>query len=389
MLDLDDLKPKAAKPEKVHKAKPAIARSVAKLNKKLKPKVFRENKEPVAEKLEESQPDFDKVDLGDNTRVRVHRPIRSTRKVTLASAEEFFSGVEIPEKGTDHYRRGMALEDMEPTTKAQRDKNREKVSLAVRKEAEERKRRKLEAAALIKAEREAAELAEQEEKEAEERALLKRKALKLVKPPTPILAKDIGEDSRSSRKKAARLEEESDLPADIVESTMPVVAIERDAYAAAKSVFGDKADSIVEMLDVGNNDGALSVTIKTLLHTLINILPKVESYVLRTDGQKGVYQLSQLVSQMRDVCADIQAYRDKTNLGSTLVERYVRPSFLDIGVQIMQAWILLDGAARDRMTPEAYQEYVNQTMLPVRKQLAAFISKKFDDTSTALMQSLN
>ena len=224
---------------------------------------------------------------------------------------------------------------------------------------------------------------------------------KVVEPSEQVAPKKIGrprknqdelsEDSRSSLKRVKNAD--NNLPDDddeiLVTTDYPLKKIDEVSLEKIKSVFGEKSDAILELLDVGNSDGALSLTIKTLMHTLITILPKVEGYVNRTDGQKGVYQLTQLISQIRDTCADIQAYRDKTNLGLQMVERYLRPGFLDIAAQIMQAWMQLETAAGKNMSKEDLADFKSSYAVPIRLNLSDYLTKKYEELSTSLVQSLN
>lgn len=157
---------------------------------------------------------------------------------------------------------------------------------------------------------------------------------------------------------------------------------------ALRSIFKDKAGEILQMLDDGNQDGALTITMKTLMHTLLEVLPKIENAVHASGGTKGVYQLTQAISQVRELCADIQAFRDKANLGQQMVDRFVRPSFIDIGTQIMQAWVELEAQVQTTMTPKEFEDFKENYTLATRRSLALYITRKFEEVSKALIQSL-
>jgi hypothetical protein len=118
-------------------------------------------------------------------------------------------------------------------------------------------------------------------------------------------------------------------------------------------------------------------------------MPAVEGHVRRSGGQKGVYQLTQLSSQLRETCADIQAYRDRSNLGNKVVERYLRPAFLDIAVQITRTWIELEAGAASKMSKEDMAKYQEDYLTPMKRGIADYLMKQYEDVSSSLVQSLN
>lgn len=199
-----------------------------------------------------------------------------------------------------------------------------------------------------------------------------------------------GENSKSSAKKTRRLQEaEEDEEDSLLTEDYPLKGIDKTALKSIESMFGQRSDSIIELLDVGNSDGALSLIMKTLLSTLVDTMPAVEGHVRRSGGQKGVYQLTQLSSQLRETCADIQAYRDRSNLGNKVVERYLRPAFLDIAVQITRTWIELEAGAASKMSKEDMAKYQEDYLVPMKRGIADYLMKQYEDVSSSLVQSLN
>ena len=197
-----------------------------------------------------------------------------------------------------------------------------------------------------------------------------------------------GENSKSSAKKTRRLQE-AEGEDDLLTEEYPLKGIDKTALKSIESMFGQRSDSIIELLDVGNSDGALSLIMKTLLSTLVDTMPAVEGHVRRSGGQKGVYQLTQLSSQLRETCADIQAYRDRSNLGNKVVERYLRPAFLDIAVQITRTWIELETGAASKMSKEDMAKYQEDYLIPMKRGIADYLMKQYEDVSSSLVQSLN
>lgn len=198
-----------------------------------------------------------------------------------------------------------------------------------------------------------------------------------------------GENSKSSAKKTRRLQENEVDEDTLLTDDYPLKGIDKSALKSIESMFGQRSDSIIELLEVGNSDGALSLIMKTLLSTLVDTMPAVEGHVRRSGGQKGVYQLTQLSSQLRETCADIQAYRDRSNLGNKVVERYLRPAFLDIAVQITRTWIELEAGAASKMSKEDLAKYQEDYLIPMKRGIADYLMKQYEDVSSSLVQSLN
>lgn len=245
---------------------------------------------------------------------------------------------------------------------------------------------------IVKSE-EAAQRAEIKEEIEEDLGIKKKKSSSLavldVSGESTILDDYPGENSKSSAKKTRRLQEAEEDEDSLLTEEYPLKGIDKTALKSIESMFGQRSDSIIELLDVGNSDGALSLIMKTLLSTLVDTMPAVEGHVRRSGGQKGVYQLTQLSSQLRETCADIQAYRDRSNLGNKVVERYLRPAFLDIAVQITRTWIELEAGAASKMSKEDMEKYQEDYLIPMKRGIADYLMKQYEDVSSSLVQSLN
>lgn len=204
-----------------------------------------------------------------------------------------------------------------------------------------------------------------------------------------ILENYPGENSRSAIKKLRRADNEDDSPFSLALPAPTAIGLDESTYKALQSMFGERSSSIIELLDTDNSDGALSLIMKTLLKTLVDVLPVIENHVRKSGGTKGVYQFTQVTSQLRETCAEIQAYRDRANLGTKVVDRYVRPSFLDIAVQVTSTWVELESQARSKMTPEDFAVYCSDTLLPMKRGIAEYLRKQYEDISASVVQALN
>jgi hypothetical protein len=148
-----------------------------------------------------------------------------------------------------------------------------------------------------------------------------------------------------------------------------------------RSIIGDSAEEIQQLLEVGKNDSATTLIQKRLLQSLIDVLPYAEHNVRATKGQRGVYQLNSLMTSLREVLIDLQATKDKGALGDTLVERIVRPTFLDIGMSLVQESERTNNDIKGLVSPEVYKE-VRRTHKESLDRMAEVIKRKYDDAKT-------
>lgn len=159
--------------------------------------------------------------------------------------------------------------------------------------------------------------------------------------------------------------------------------------AALKSHFGQRSDLIIQMLEDSDSDGALTLLQKSLLQSVIGVLPHLEATVIKSKGRFGAHQFNLTVSQLREFLADIQAMRDRGQVGVRVVQQTVQPAFIDIASQLSIAWIELENRAAQKMDVADFQEYRKDVLLPIKTNLATFMRDKFAEVSQAVSQSLS
>lgn len=98
-----------------------------------------------------------------------------------------------------------------------------------------------------------------------------------------------------------------------------------------QSILGDSTEKILQMMEAGASDSAFTLIQKRLIQSVVDILPEVENNIRLTKGSRSVYQFNSLVTTLRELMADAQAIKDKGMVGDAMVERVVRPAFMDIG----------------------------------------------------------
>lgn len=199
------------------------------------------------------------------------------------------------------------------------------------------------------------------------------------------------EDIPVRKSKSRELAEVPTKPQKFLKSAQDKAEDSSDPEATKKilrSRFGKRADAIIEMLDVGETDGAITTVQRTLLQTLVDVLPITEHAVRASSGRYGVYQFNQTISQIRELLNDIQASRDKGLLGQSIVDRCVRPAFLDVAAQIVLAFTTLNADASSRMSPEDAREYRKQVEA-MKRQLADYLMNQYRSVSESVVASLS
>ncbi len=122
-----------------------------------------------------------------------------------------------------------------------------------------------------------------------------------------------------------------------------------------RSIIGDSAEAIQQLLESDSNESAIALMQKRVLQALVDTLPYAEHAIRKTKGVRGVYQFNSLITSIREVMIDMQSTRDKGAIGASMVERILRPAFLDIGMTIVQEEARLDTEIRDLLGSEGYR----------------------------------
>ena len=154
-----------------------------------------------------------------------------------------------------------------------------------------------------------------------------------------------------------------------------------------RSIIGDSAETIQQLLEVGKNESATTLIQKRLLQSLVDVLPYAEHGVRASKGAKGIYGLNALITSLREVMIDVQSTRDKGALGDALVERIIRPAFLDIGMTLVTESARTDGDIKDLVSPEAYKE-VKRVHKESLDRVAETIKRKYEDAKAQAIQFL-
>lgn len=167
----------------------------------------------------------------------------------------------------------------------------------------------------------------------------------------------------------------------------PVALRDPEVVQALNSRFGTQADTIVEMISMGNADGASSLIIKALVQSVCEVLPMAEHHIRESKSTKGIYGFNTLVSTVRELLGDLQVLKDKANLGQSVVDRTIRPSYMDIAAQIVSSLTIVQESAKARMSSSDYKEF-RATVEQSKKGMSDYMMAQYRDVSDQVVKSL-
>lgn len=96
------------------------------------------------------------------------------------------------------------------------------------------------------------------------------------------------------------------------------------------SLFGQETSKIQELLTNRENDNAIDMANRAMLNSLLDLIPIAESRYRDDPRQSNAYALSNLISQIRELIADLQATADKSLIVDKVVYDILQPTMLTL-----------------------------------------------------------
>ena len=108
-----------------------------------------------------------------------------------------------------------------------------------------------------------------------------------------------------------------------------------------KSVFKSQVGDIQDLLDNSNNDVAITIARRNLLKMLTELIPFAEANYRQYGNERAAYALNTLITQMRELIADIQSEHNKSELLMRILTEIMHPRFLLLGQHIIDVFYYL------------------------------------------------
>lgn len=175
------------------------------------------------------------------------------------------------------------------------------------------------------------------------------------------------------------------LPERIKKSNLPAVFKEPPQQRISKlnpkkmkSILGDAAEQINQLLESNSNESAQALLLKRLAQTTLDMIPFAENTIRKTKGQRGVYQFNSLITSIRELLIDMQSSRDKGALGDALIEKILRPVFMDIAMVLVKEDQIIGNVIKSVTSQDAAKSIENDRKASLVR-ISELIQKKYEE----------
>jgi hypothetical protein len=192
------------------------------------------------------------------------------------------------------------------------------------------------------------------------------------------------------KKKKKRAVEEDDQPAvtrelTLVDKKRSVRTVEKyeklgEQVKKTAAVFGLRKADIMEAVEAGDIDFAVLQMQRQAYSTIVNMIPLAEQAYLKDKREHQIYALNALISQARELAADLMASSDRSQLAEKLIHEMLEPTFKSILQTMMQEQLKLKHLIDDKIKPE-YRAVVARDCDQVIKEVAGTMNVLFQVTS--------
>lgn len=196
---------------------------------------------------------------------------------------------------------------------------------------------------------------------------------------------DVDIESALAQDLKVKLRPSSKLKTKVVGTDL--VVTNKKTQLAIESNFGNHSRAIIQMLEMNNNDGGITLLKKRLLQMTINVLPAAEEALVNSGAQKGVYQFATLVSQIRELITDIQADNDKKYIAQSIAETILKPAFMGLAQDIINDHHDFRRTTETFIKTENVREHSTE-LRNLAKGLANKMTTSYREVSTKIFEAL-
>ena len=151
-------------------------------------------------------------------------------------------------------------------------------------------------------------------------------------------------------------------------------SLDKKDRESLSSYFGEHSGKIMELIEMNDSDGAMTLLKKKLLQTTVDILPYAEDVLRGSGTSRGTYQFVTLVSQIRELMADIQADTDRKFIARSISDNIIRPAFMDVAQTMITEHHSFKTHTAELLRPENTKKFNDMT-----KDLAQLLARKMND----------
>lgn len=146
-----------------------------------------------------------------------------------------------------------------------------------------------------------------------------------------------------------------------------------------KSTFKKHIPKIYRLIEENNLALTASAMQKGMLMMITELMPITEHNVRKYGNERAVYALNALVSQSREILADMKAENDSGALASKICDEVVREGFLGVGQNLAQALYHLREELKPYVREQHYPDVVNK-INAMAKEMSGYANGQFQQT---------
>lgn len=151
--------------------------------------------------------------------------------------------------------------------------------------------------------------------------------------------------------------------------------------------LSSQMSEIVKLLDDGVQDGAISAINKSMLVSILDLLPVAIDKYKSTGLEFHAYALGALVTQIRGLITDLQSGRDRAMIAERINTIHLKSAFLLIIQQVADQTITLKAFLAGKVLPHHEKEVGGELDSNIRA-LSRYMNEVYDETSDKIRQVL-
>lgn len=210
--------------------------------------------------------------------------------------------------------------------------------------------------------------------------------------PKKVKKRPVEDEPRLKTRK--ELSRELVLPKKVKKSNLPALFVKPPQQRISKltpnkmkSILGDSAEQIHQLLESDSNESASALLRKRLLQEVLDLIPLAVNGVRKTKGQRGVYQVNSLITSIREIMIDMQATQDKGAMGDSIVEKILRPAFMDIATELIKEDGIIANVVKSTTDNESFRRIEDAKNDSV-KRLANMMQLKYEEAKEKMIACL-
>lgn len=154
------------------------------------------------------------------------------------------------------------------------------------------------------------------------------------------------------------------------------------------ALFGKDSLDIQDLLENRENDNAITLARKAMLQMSLDLIPLAEQDYRDRRTDRAVYALNALLSQVRELIADIQADSDRTEVINRIIVNTLQPNILLLGNQLVGTTFELRRRLEEHIE-KGSRKAVKQILEDTSKDLGAFAQGLFNDLKDKITKELS